>query len=207
MNKVMIVEDQRMTREYLESYINTSEKYELVTSIANAAMAEIMCMQYEIDLVLMDVCTENDESGLKATEILKRRFPRIKIIILTSMLEQNFINRVKEVGADSFWYKDFRENNLILVMDRTMNGERVYPDRAPEVKIGYASSYDFTERELEVLRLLVEGGTYREIALELNLSPETVKSHIRNMLIKTGYTSKTKLAVAVSNKKIIVTGF
>lgn len=207
MVKVLIVEDQRMTREYMESYIQESDDYELAASISNAAMAEIACMQHEVDLILMDVCTENDESGLMAAEKLKKKYKDIKIIIITSMLENEFIQRAKEIGVDSFWYKDFGKNNLLSVMDLTMKGESVFPDKAPEIKIGYASSYEFTDRELEVLRALVEGYTYKEIAEELDLSPETVKSHIRNMLNKTGFTSKTKLAVAVSNKKMIITGF
>lgn len=207
MVKVLIVEDQRMAREYMESYIQESDDYELAASISNAAMAEIACMQHEVDLILMDVCTENDESGLMAAEKLKKKFKDIKIIIITSMLENEFIQRAKDIGVNSFWYKDFGKNNLLSVMDLTMKGESVFPDKAPEIKIGYASSYEFTERELEVLRSLVEGYTYKEIAEELDLSPETVKSHIRNMLNKTGFTSKTKLAVAVSNKKMIITGF
>lgn len=207
MIKVLIVEDQRMAREYIENNIKQSGRYEIVASISNAALAELMCMQYEVELVLMDVCTDNDESGLVAAQKLKSKYPKIKIIIITSMLECDFLDRAKDMGVESFWYKDFGKNNLLTVMDQTMKGNSVYPDKIPEVKIGYASSYDFTKRELEVLRLLVDGGTYKEIAVELNLSPETVKSHIRNMLTKTGYTSKTKLAVAVSNKKLIITGF
>lgn len=207
MVKVLIVEDQRMAREYMESYIQDSDDYELAVSISNAAMAEIACMQHQVDLILMDICTENDESGLLAAESLKKKYKNIKIIIITSMLENEFIQRAKKIGVDSFWYKDFGKNNLLSVMDLTMKGKSVFPDKAPEIKIGYASSYDFTDRELEVLRLLVEGHTYKEIAEELKLSPETVKSHIQNMLNKTGFTSKTKLAVAVSNKKMIITGF
>lgn len=207
MISVLIVEDQRMARENMEFYIRESEKYELAASISNAALAEMYCMQYRIDLILMDICTENDESGLTAAEKLKKRFPKTKIIMVTSMAEAGFLDRAKKIGADSFWYKDAGQKELLEVCDRTMNGESVYPEKAPEIKIGLASSYDFTDAELKVLSLLVDGLTYKQMAAELNISPDTVKSHIGNMLSKTGYTSKTKLAVAVSNKKLIVTGF
>lgn len=207
MISVLIVEDQRMARENMENHIRESGRYHLAAAIPNAALAELYCMQQRIDLVLMDICTENDESGLEAAERLKRRFPQIKIIMVTSMAEADFLKRAKVIGAESFWYKEAGTEKLLDICDRTMAGESIYPQREPEVKIGLASSYEFTDGERKVLRLLVDGLTYKQIASELKLSPDTVKSHISSMLSKTGYTSKTKLAVAVSNKKLIVTGF
>ena len=95
----------------------------------------------------------------------------------------------------------------MTVVERTMNGQSVYPDRTPEVMIGNASSYEFTEAELKVLRLLVEGMTYKEIAQTLDVSAETVKSQVSSMLQKTGFASKTKLAAMVMSKRLIVNGF
>ena len=155
----------------------------------------------------MDVCTENDESGFEAAKILKERFPNIKIIIVTSMLDVDYLDRAREVGADSIWFKDASRIELMTVVERTMNGQSVYPDRTPEVMIGNASSYEFTEAELKVLRLLVEGMTYKEIAQTLDVSAETVKSQVSSMLQKTGFASKTKLAAMVMSKRLIVNGF
>ena len=92
-------------------------------------------------------------------------------------------------------------------MDRTMKGESVYPDAPPVVMIGTAKSCDFTPGELAVLRLVVEGQSYKKIAENLSISPETVKWHIKNMLQKTNFDSKTKLAVAVTKKNLIINGF
>ena len=71
MIRVLIVEDQRMAREDMENYIQSSGRYCLAASITNAAMAETVCRQSKCELVLMDVCTENDESGLVAAEKIK----------------------------------------------------------------------------------------------------------------------------------------
>lgn len=120
------------------------------------------------------------------------------------MLDVNFLNRAREVGADSFWFKDVSREELMNVVERTMQGESVYPDKTPEIRIGNASSYEFTEAEIKVLRVLVEGMTYKEMALALNVSVETVKTHIGSMLSKTGYTSKTKLVAMVMSKRLIV---
>ena len=202
MIQVLIVEDQRMAREDMENYIQSSGRYCLAASITNAAMAETVCRQSGCELVLMDVCTENDESGLVAAEQIKRTMPQIKVIIVTSLVECSFIDRAHKAGVESFWYKDAGKEELLEVMDRTMKGESVYPDAPPVVMIGTAKSC-----ELAVLRLVVEGQSYKKIAESLSISPETVKWHIKNMLQKTNFDSKTKLAVAVTKKNLIINGF
>lgn len=207
MKNVLIVEDQRMARESMESYIHQSGQYRLVNSIANAALAEMCCTQQSVDLILMDVCTENDESGFEATRKIKSRFPATKVIIVTSMLDCGYLARAREVGADSIWFKDVSRDELMSVVERTMNGESVYPDRTPEVQLGNTTSYEFSEAELRVLRLLVEGMTYRQMADTLGVTVDTVKAHISSMLSKTGYSSKTKLAAVVISKRLIVNGF
>ena len=161
----------------------------------------------EIAELVMDVCTENDESGLVAAEKIKKTMPQIKVIIVTSLVECSFIDRARKAGVESFWYKDAGKEELLEVMDRTMKGENVYPDAPPVVMIGTAKSCDFTPGELAVLRLVVEGESYKKIAESLCISPETVKWHIKNMLQKTNFDSKTKLAVAVTKKNLIINGF
>lgn len=76
-----------------------------------------------------------------------------------------------------------------------MRGESVYPDKAPNVKLGLANSQEFTPKEIEVLRLLITGASNVEISEQLNISVNTVKTHIKHLLIKTGYDSRTKLAI------------
>lgn len=207
MINVLIVEDQRMMRETMENYIKQKEGYRLAGSLAGASLAEKFCAANPVDLVLMDVCTENDKSGFEATKVLKAQFPKVKVIIVTSMLDGSYLNRAREVGADSIWFKDVSREELMTVVERTMGGESVYPDKAPKVMIGNASSYEFTEAEVKVLRVLVEGMTYKEMAQALNISVETVKSQVGSMLQKTGFTSKTKLAAMVMSKRLIVNGF
>ncbi len=165
MINVLIVEDQRMMRETMENYIQQTAGYRLAGSLTGAGLAESFCMSNQVELVLMDVCTENDESGFEATKKIKARFPKIKVIIVTSMLDAGYLNRAREVGADSLWYKDISQVELMKVVELTMSGKSVYPDKTPEVRIGNASSYEFSEAEIKVLHLLVDGMTYKEMAL------------------------------------------
>ncbi|OQC00869.1 MAG: Response regulator protein VraR [Firmicutes bacterium ADurb.Bin099] len=207
MVNVLIVEDKIMPRDCMEGYIKSSDRYSLVASITNAGMAEMTCMCYPVDLILMDVCTENNESGIKACSVIKRYFPDIKVIIVTSMADSSFITKAREANADSFWYKEVSENELLDIMDRTMSGESVWPDKVPEVQIGKASSCEFTQREMEVLRLIVRGLTDAAIAEELYISITTVRTHIRELLKKSGYSNRVRLACDVINKDLIVEGF
>ena len=207
MINVLIIEDQRMMRETMETYIKQTEGYSLAGSFPAADDAEKFCAKNPVDLVLMDVCTENDESGFVATEALKARFPQIKVIIVTSMLDVGYLNRAREAGADSIYFQDVSQPELMRVVERTMSGESVYPDKTPEVRIGNIVSSEFTEAEIRVLRLLVEGMTYKEMAEDLGITTDCVKKHISSMLSKTGYPSKTKLTAMVVSKRLIVNGF
>jgi len=205
--KVMIVEDQNMPRQLFEMLIEDSEHYETAVSIDNAAVADIYCMRGGIDLVLMDVVTKNGANGLEAAERIKRADPRIKVIIVTSMPEYSYIERARDAGVDSFWYKEISRETILSIMDRTMAGESVYPDRIPMVRVGEASSYDFSRREYEVLRELLTGATNVEIGKHLYISPDTVKKHIQHMLDITGFHSRFSLngfffgQAAVANTK------
>ena len=97
--KVMIVEDQRVERQMLEAYVAASPRYRLVRSIENASFAEMYCTRGEIDLIIMDVCTANDESGLDAAARIKRYWPQIKIIIVTSMPDCTFLDKARADGG------------------------------------------------------------------------------------------------------------
>ena len=204
MTNVLIVDDQRVAREYMENIVQSNDSYKLTGSLTNADMAAIVCKRSCVDLVLMDVCTRGNKDGIDAAAELKKQFPDIKIIIVTSMVEQGFINRAKSAGVDSFWYKDVSPEDLITVMDNTVQGIHMWPGEAPVVKLGIATSEDFTETEIKVLRLVCEGLEYSEIAKELNYTKDNVKYHIRNILQKTGYANKTQLAIAVTGKRFII---
>lgn len=207
MKQVLIVEDQRMPRENMERVLSDSGKYALAASVNGADIAFAICKRQPVDLILMDVCTAGNKDGIEAAAEIKESFPGIKIIIVTSMVEVSFLERARAAKVDSFWYKDISPEALIDVIDRTMEGEHLFPDKTPKVKLGLADSTDLTAKEIKVLRLVCEGLGYSEIARELNIAERTVKYHISNILSKTGYANKTRLAIAVTNQKFIIPKF
>jgi DNA-binding NarL/FixJ family response regulator len=207
MINVLLVEDSKITRDMPENRIAGFYDYRLTATIENAANAEIACMNGMVDLILMDVCTADDESGLNAASKIKKRHPNIRIIVMTSMPEYSFIQKAKAAGCDSFWYKEYGNTELLDIMNRTMRGESVYPDETPAIPIGIAGSNELTERELAVLRQLALGYRYEEIAENLGVSANTLKYHIRNLLTKTGYRSALQLVVDVVSKRLVLPKF
>ena len=200
MIRVMIVEDQKLVRSLLESYIQNEDGYQLAVSIPGAAEAPILCDTEDIDLVLMDVQTEHRENGLAAAKKIRKAHPEIKIVVATSLI----LKRAKAAGANSLWYKDGDEGTLMQVVRRTMAGEHIFPDAPPSVEIGTAMSAEFTKGEMKVLRCLVRGLSYNEIAKELGIEPSTVKYHVINMLQKTNLENKLQLAIAATEAKLVV---
>lgn len=204
MTNVLIVEDDPMARHLLEIYIANSDKYNHVQSVESAALAEFCCRTNKVDVILMDVCTAMNASGLDAAEKIKKSFPHIKVIIITSQPECSFIDRANAVGVDSFWYKNSDADEIISVIDRTMSGERVYPDSSPSLKLGDIFSEELTDRELEVLRELVAGESDAAIAEKLFMSLRSVKGHIQSMREKTGFRNRTELAVRARESGLII---
>ena len=150
------------------------------------------------------LCTARNASGLDAAESIKKHLPHVKIVIITSQPECSFIDRAKAVGVDSFWYKSATAEEILNVLDRTMAGESVFPDSTPVLHIGHADSSAFTDRELEVLRLVVAGETDAAIAEKLYMSVRTVKHHIQSMKDKTGFRNRTELAVRARAGGLII---
>ena len=198
--KVLVVDDQYVARSFFEIHVEMMKEYELVSSLASAEQAIAWCMEHPVDLVIMDVMMKYGLDGLTCAKIIKNNQPKIKIILATSTAESKWIEKAKEAKIDSFWFKEYSDIPLTEVMDRTMNGESVYPGITPNPEFGEVSKYDLSGRELEVLRDLTRNLTNEEIAEDLHISPRTVKRHIENMLAKTGYKSRVDLAV---NAKVL----
>ncbi len=202
--KVVVVDDQNVARGFFEMHIKTSLRYELVRSLPAADLAITYLEQHPVDLVIMDIVMRYGMDGLSAAEQIKKRFPQVKVILVTSMAEATWEKRAKLAGIESFWYKEYSEEPLIEIMDRTMNGESVYPSDAPVVQFGKVTTQELTERELDVLRELTSGATNEEIAQHLFISVNTVKRHIQNLMDKSGYKNRLALAINATSLGLVV---
>ena len=202
--KVMIVDDQFIARKLFELYLTESEQYEVSCLVESASDAAEYLQQYPSDRRLMDILMNDASNGIAEAATIKKNNPSVKIIAITSMPEESWLKRAKKAGIDSFWHKESSKETILHVMDRTMAGESVYPDQPPVVTLGHARSTDFTERELEVLRVMTKGASNQEIAQELCIAENTVKQHIRHMMEKSGCISRTELAIEARISGVVI---
>lgn len=193
--KIMIVDDQFVSRELFKLYIEQSPDYEVLYCIDTAMFADTYVLKAPLDLVIMDILMKDGSNGLDAAEKIKKLKPEVKIVAVTSMPEVSWMDRAREIGIESFWYKDVSEETILDIIKRTLAGESIYPDSTPVVTLGLAKSSEFTPREIEVLRLLTTGVGNDEIAEKLDISQSTVKTHVKHLLEKTGFESRTQLAI------------
>lgn len=193
--KIMIVDDQFVSREMFKLYISQCPDYEVAYCVDTAMFADTYVLNTKLDLVIMDILMQDGSNGLDAAEKIKKLKPELKIIAVTSMPEVSWMDRAKEIGIESFWYKEGSEDTILEIIERTLNGESIYPDETPEVKLGQVSSSQLTPREIQVLRLLTTGVGNDEIASKLGISENTVKTHIAHLLSKTGFKTRTQLAI------------
>ena len=193
--RVVVADDQNISRGFFEMYVRTSTRFELAASLRTAQEAKDYTDLHEVDLLILDVMMQEGIDGLTAAGEVKRKHPEIKIILTTSTSETSWEDKARALGVESFWYKEYDDHSLIDIMDRTADGESVYPEKPPRVNFGKIQRSDLTERELEVLRELTGSLTNDEIAERLHISANTVKRHLQNIMEKTGFTSRLDLAM------------
>ncbi len=201
MIKVLIVDDHESMSDSLFHALKSSGDFIVVGSLKNALHTELYCMKLNPDLILMDVCTEGGASGLKATKIIREKYPNIKVIVMSGFDEITYAPRAKDAGADAFVFKSKSLDYFVEVAKGVMKGENFFPE--PKVISTAMGESPLTEREMEVLRLLCKHMTNKEIADELFISEHTVKYHKSNMLAKTGFKKAVDLAFYMISNGLI----
>ena len=202
--RVVVADDQNISRGFFEMYVRAAIRYELLAGLRTARDAVVYIDENETDLLILDVMMQEGIDGLTAAAEIKKKHPEVKIILTTSASETSWEEKARKAGIESFWYKEYDEHSLIDIMDRTMAGESVYPDDVPKVPFGTATRADLTDRELDILRELTGSLTNEEIADRLNISPNTVKRHIQNIMEKTGFESRLDLAMNAKALGLVV---
>ena len=204
MINTVLVEDNLYVQKVLKAMIESDERFNLTATFTDAFEAEKLCAYEKTDLVLMDVQTQNNHSGLAAGKRIKEASPRTKVVIVTSLVDPDVLKKARNGAADSLWYKDHGTKDIIDVMVRTMNGERVFPESSPNVTLKDIFSEDLTPKQMKILRYFVKGYTYEEIAQELDMTKRNVRWHLDNIVEKSGFENKYELLIALIDSKLIV---
>lgn len=201
---IVIVEDHKLLRDMIKDSLENEEVFNVVATLSDAKDAFEVCKEYKPDLVLMDICTENNSNGIAYSKILKETFPEIKIIIMTGIMDINFVNEAKEFNIDSFIYKSVAKETLITAIKNTLDGYSIYPNEKT-LPCETAILQDLTSTELLVLTKYCKLLDRKDVANSLGISTSTLKTHISSIYAKTGYDNLTKLAVYCISNGLIVT--
>jgi NarL family two-component system response regulator LiaR len=205
--RVIIVDDHTVVRSGLGAVLASSDGMELVGEAENGEEAIRLCEQLQPDIVLMDLLMPKMD-GVAATKIIHESWPQIRIIALTSYKEKEYVEGVLKAGATSYLLKNVSADELISAIDRAVLGQPSLSPEAAQVLIQTVNEpsqpeSDMTEREREILALMVEGKSNSAIAKCIFVSQSTVKFHVSNILSKLGVSSRTE-AVALAIKKHLV---
>lgn len=127
MINIMVVEDNALVRDYLVRSVSDQADIRVVAAISTASEAVFHCQRLQVDIVLMDIHTKYRASGLEAAKQIKRDCPGVKVILMTSLPTIHLIEEAKEIGVESFVYKDMPINELIQTIRSSFQGKTTYP--------------------------------------------------------------------------------
>lgn len=208
--RVLIVDDHAMVRRGLGAFLKAFRDLELVGEASGGTEAIEICEQVEPHVVLMDMMMP-DMGGIEATAQLKQRFPYVQVLALTSSKEHKMVHEALRAGAIGYLLKDIAAEELADAIRAAYHGEPTLAPEATQALIEVATrpspsqvvGHDLTDRESEVLKLMVEGLSNPEIAEQLSVSRSTVKTHVSNVLSKLGVTSRVEaVTLAIQNNLI-----
>jgi NarL family two-component system response regulator LiaR len=196
--KILIVDDHSVVRQGLRMFLALELTFELVGEAMNGADAIDKVALLHPDVVLMDLLMPVMD-GIEATETIKRDFPDTEVIALTSVLEDLSVVGAIRAGAIGYLLKDTEADDLIRAIKAAASGQVQLSPKAAERLLREVRAPEnpekLTERETEVLRLLAEGKSNKEIAASLYIGETTVKTHVSNILMKLGVPSRTQAAL------------
>lgn len=208
--KIMIVDDHDMVRMGLKTYLSLDPSFEVVLEGTDGQHAiELLrnCAADDLpELILMDLMMPR-LNGAEATRAILPEFPNVKIIILTSFLEDHLVLEAIESGAVSYVLKTVSAEELIYALQGAKRGVPVMTNdisraltRGLRQKTVKEDDSGMTEREKEVLLLIAEGKSNKDISEELHISIKTVKTHVSNLLMKCEMEDRTQLAIYAHRK-------
>ena len=206
--RVMLVDDHTMVRRGLATFLKVFDDLQLAGEAESGAAAIQLCGEILPDVVLMDMVMP-DMDGATATRAICQKYPQVQVIALTSFKEGDLVKNALEAGAIAYLLKDVSADDLVRAIRAAHAGRATLSPEAAQALVETANQpptpgLDLTEREREVLALMVEGLNNTQIAARLIVSPSTIKSHVSNILSKLGVASRTE-AVTLALRNRLVT--
>jgi NarL family two-component system response regulator LiaR len=205
--RVMLVDDHTMVRRGLAAFLKVFDDLQLAGEAESGAAAIQLCGEILPDVVLMDMVMP-DMDGATATHAIRQQFPQVQVLALTSFKEGDLVKNALEAGAIGYLLKDVSADELVQAIRAAHAGRATLSPEAAQALVETANlppapGLDLTEREREVLALMIEGLNNTQIAGRLTVSSSTIKSHVSNILSKLGVASRTEAVTLALRNRII----
>jgi len=205
--RVMIVDDHEIVRRGLASYLQGNDTFELVASVGSGEEAIRVCARVHPDFVLMDVMMPQMD-GIETTRQLVAMCPNIKVLALTGFYETEAIRNMIAAGAAGYVLKTTPVHDLQHLICTIHAGRMTFSPEVtrllfvtPDTK---PNTHNLTEREMEVLQLIVAGYSNPQIAEELFISRSTVGYHVSSIISKLGVSNRMEVAYIAMKEKLVV---
>jgi len=207
----MVVDDHRLVREGLTSLLRITPEIEVVGEASNGDEAVAKARVLKPDVVLMDISMPG-MNGITATKLIKKDLPETKVIMLTMLDQEGYVYEAVKAGATGYLLKNAGLEELVkAVKEVHKGGATLHPEAQAQLLKEYVylvrsnrDTYGLSEREMEVLQLLADGLSNKEIGERLFISLQTVKTHITHIFEKLGVSDRTE-AVAAALRRGLVT--
>lgn len=203
--RVLIVDDHAVVRSGLSAFLLAFDDLEMVGNASSGAEAIRLCGKFHPDVILMDLVMPGMD-GAATTQAIRDQWPDVQVVALTSFKDEELVQGALQAGAIGYLLKNVSADELADAIRAAHAGRPTLAPEAAEALIQAAMhkpaiGHDLTEREKEILALLVEGLNNPDIAERLFVSRSTVKFHVSNVLSKLGADSRTEaVAIAIHNK-------
>ncbi|WP_377469345.1 response regulator [Paenibacillus chartarius] len=201
--RLLLVDDHAIVRQGLHYFLGLQADLEVAGEAANGREAIEQARELQPDVVLMDLIMP-ELNGIEATSILRQEHPNMKIIVLTTFSDQDYVLSAIKAGANGYLLKDMEPEQIAEAIRQAQQG---LPQLDPRVAgqlmshiaapphVSAASPERLTEREMEVLRLIAQGRSNKEIAADCGISEKTVKTHVSSVLAKLNLADRTQAAL------------
>lgn len=206
--KLLIVDDERLIREGLKIMLSLFEDIEVVGLAENGYKALDVCKSTNVDVVLMDIRMKECD-GVMGTRLIKEQFTKIKVIILTTFKDKEYIQEAMKYGAFGYMLKDSSHDVIYEGIKTAYKGNIVvHPDVASEM-MGNSTvkanleKYALAPKEIKIIKGIAKGLSNKEISEEMFLSEGTIKNNITNILSKLELRDRTQIAIFAFKNGIV----
>lgn len=209
--KILIVDDEKLIRTGLKIILKSHDDLDIIGDVSNGYDALEFCKNNDVDLVLMDIRMSICD-GVLGTRLIKEYNDSIKILILTTFNDDKYIKDAINFGASGYLLKDSSDDILYegirssfsgnIVLDKSVASKVINKEQAVDTK-SISNTHNLSTKEIDIIRLIANGLTNKEISNELFLSEGTIKNNISSILSKLNLRDRTQIAIFAFKNKIV----